>query len=39
MSVPRATLTVRKLPEGLMHASVGVATCALAALALSKLFW
>ena len=39
MSVPLATLTVRKLPEGMMRAGVGVATCALGALALSKLFW
>jgi len=37
LSVPMATLTVRRLPEHLMRASVGVTTCLLGALTLFKL--
>jgi uncharacterized membrane protein YfcA len=36
LSVPLATLTVRKLPESLMRAGVGVATCLLGIVALAK---
>lgn len=37
LSVPLATLTVRKLPETGMRRAVGVATCALGAVTLAKL--
>lgn len=36
LSVPMATLTVRRLPENVMRAGVGVATCFLAGLTLAK---
>lgn len=39
LSVPVATLTVRKLPEPIMRASVGVVTCLLGVLTLVKLVW
>jgi uncharacterized membrane protein YfcA len=39
LSVPMATLTVRKLPETFMRASVGVVTCALGLLTFVKLLW
>lgn len=39
LSVPMATLTVRRLPEGFMRASVGVVTCVLGLLAFVKLLW
>lgn len=39
MSVPMATLTVRKLPETFMRTSVGVTTCLLGILTAAKLFW
>ena len=39
LSVPVATLTVRKLPEAFMRGSVGVVTCVLGLLTLAKLFW
>ena len=39
LSVPIATLTVRKLPEGFMRASVGAVTCVLGLLAFVKLLW
>lgn len=38
LSVPMATLTVRKLPETVMRGSVGVVTCLLAFLTFVKLF-
>ncbi|MCK4660903.1 MAG: sulfite exporter TauE/SafE family protein [Phycisphaerae bacterium] len=37
LSVPMATLTVRRLPEAFMRASVGVVTCFLGLLAFIKL--
>lgn len=37
LSVPMATLTVRKLPEAFMRTSVGVVTCLLGLLAFAKL--
>jgi uncharacterized membrane protein YfcA len=39
LSVPMATLTVRRLPEAAMRASVGGVTCLLGILTLAKLFW
>lgn len=39
LSVPMATLTVRRLPERVMRAGVGIATCLLGLLALAKLVW
>jgi uncharacterized membrane protein YfcA len=39
LSVPVATLTVRRLPEAIMRSSVGVTTCLLGTLTLVKLFW
>jgi uncharacterized membrane protein YfcA len=39
LSVPMATLTVRRLPESAMRASVGALTCLLGLLALAKLIW
>ena len=39
LSVPMATLTVRKLPEYVMRTSVGVTTCLLGLFTLVKLFW
>lgn len=39
LSVPMATLTVRRLPESFMRASIGVVTCLLGALTLVRLFW
>ncbi len=39
LSVPVATLTVRRLPERVMRASVGVVTCALGLFTLVKLVW
>ncbi len=36
LSVPLATLLVRRMPETLMRRAVGIATCALGALALAK---
>jgi hypothetical protein len=38
MSVPIATLTVRRLPEKGLRLTVGVVTLALGALALSAVF-
>lgn len=38
LSVPLATLTVRRLPEGLMRTSVGITTCLLGVITLYKLF-
>jgi uncharacterized membrane protein YfcA len=38
LSVPMATLTVRRIPENAMRASVGVVTCLLGVFALVKLF-
>lgn len=38
LSVPMATLTVRRVPESAMRVGVGAATCALGGLALAKLF-
>lgn len=38
LSVPMATLTVRRIPDGVMRISVGVATCLLGVFALAKLF-
>jgi len=37
LSVPLATLTVRRLPEGLMRTGVGVTTCLLGLITLCKL--
>ncbi len=39
LSVPVATLTVRKLSDSTLRVSVGVATCVLGAFTLFKLFW
>lgn len=39
MSVPMATLTVRRMPEKAMRAGMGVAMCCLGAAALLKLVW
>ena len=39
LSVPMATLTVKRLPEALMRASVGIVTCLLGVLTVAKLFW
>ena len=39
LSVPIATLTVRKLPEAVIRGSVGVVTCMLGLLTLVKLLW
>ncbi len=39
MSVPIATLTVRRIPERAMRASVGVATILLGTLTLARLLW
>ncbi|NQT39230.1 MAG: sulfite exporter TauE/SafE family protein, partial [Planctomycetes bacterium] len=39
LSVPMATLTVRRLPESLMRYSVGVVTCLLGILTFAKLLW
>ena len=39
LSVPVATLTVRRLPEVFMRGSVGVVTCLLGLLAFTKLLW
>ena len=39
LSVPVATLTVRRLPEVAMRASVGGLTCVLGILTLVKVFW
>jgi len=39
LSVPMATLTVRRLPEAVMRCSVGVVTCLLGILTLVKLLW
>ena len=39
LSVPVATLTVRRIPEKAMRASVGVVTCILGLFALSKLLF
>jgi len=39
LSVPMATLTVRRLPEGFMRGSVGVFTCLLGIFTLVKLLW
>jgi uncharacterized membrane protein YfcA len=39
LSVPMATLTVRRIPENTMRASVGVVTCLLGVFALLKLFF
>jgi uncharacterized membrane protein YfcA len=38
LSVPMATMAVRRFPEKLMRASVGITTCLLGALTLCKLF-
>ena len=38
-SVPVATLTVRRIPERTLRASVGVATCLLGVFTLTKLLW
>jgi uncharacterized membrane protein YfcA len=37
MSVPMATLTIRKLPETIVRGSVGICTCVLGALMILKL--
>ncbi len=39
LSVPMATLTVRRLPEHVVRSGVGVMTCVLGILALMKLVW
>ena len=39
LSVPMATMTVRRLPETWMRGSVGVVTCALGVLTFVKLFF
>ena len=39
LSVPIATLTVRRLPEVFMRGSVGVVTCLLGLLTIVKLLW
>ena len=39
MSVPLATLTVRRLPEPVMRGCVGIATCVLGLLMVAKLIW
>lgn len=39
MSVPMATLTVRKIPERALRAGVGVVTCVLGLLMIVKLLW
>ena len=39
MSVPLATLTVRRLPESVLRGCVGVATCVLGLLMIAKLIW
>ena len=39
LSVPVATLTVRRLPDRALRASVGVATCLLGLFTLTKLLW
>ncbi len=39
LSVPIATLSVRRLPESLMRGSIGVTTCLLGFLTLVKVFW
>ena len=39
LSVPVATLTVRRVSEQTMRVGVGVATCALGLLAVAKLIW
>ena len=39
LSVPIATLTVRRIPDTWMRSIVGVMTCLLGLLALSKLVW
>lgn len=39
LSVPLATLTVKRIPETLMRGSVGVATCLLGTLMFVKLIW
>jgi len=39
LSVPVATLTVRRLPEAVMRTSVGVVTCLLGILTIVKLVW
>jgi uncharacterized membrane protein YfcA len=39
LSVPIATLTVRRLPETAMRASVGTLTCLLGVATLAKLLW
>ena len=39
LSVPIATLTVRRLPETVMRGSVGVVTCLLGILTVAKLLW
>ena len=39
LSVPVATLTVRRLPETAMRIGVGTVTCSLGVLAAAKLLW
>ena len=39
LSVPMATLTVRKLPENVIRGSVGIVTCLLGMLTFIKLLW
>ncbi len=39
LSVPMATLTVRRLPESVMRCSVGAVTCLLGILTFAKLLW
>jgi uncharacterized membrane protein YfcA len=39
LSVPMATMTVRRLPESVMRCSVGAVTCVLGLLTLVKLIW
>lgn len=39
LSVPMATLAVKRLPETLMRASVGMVTCLLGVLTVAKLIW
>lgn len=39
LSVPMATLTVRRLPEAVIRGSVGIVTCVLGAFTFVKLLW
>jgi len=39
LSVPMATLTVRRIPESVARRAIGIATCALGVLMFVKLIW